>query len=119
MLSSGAQDAAKRSNHAQMMHHGPCAERALAKSSLRLIQVHYIRLCRLRYGPYTLRCSSREALACNAPSLFIIPFLKHPPSWQTARKRCSASESHLCLPVLIPRWRRSLVIWRCHAHPVQ
>ncbi len=54
-------------------------------------QVEYIEVCRQHFGPYTLRCSQHEALACNAPSLFKIPVENHPPSVHTVIGRCSES----------------------------
>ena len=52
-------------------------------------QVDYLRVCRQRWGPYTLRCNQYTALACNAPSLFVIPMLPRPKSWRTVLQRCS------------------------------
>ncbi len=47
----------------------------------------YLRVCRQRFGPYTLMCNQHTALACNAPSLFVIP--QHSYSRGTLAKRCS------------------------------
>ena len=54
----------------------------------------YLRVCRQRFGPYTLMCNQRTALACNAPSLFVIP--QHSSSRGTLTKRCSESSSQAC-----------------------
>ena len=56
-------------------------------------QADYLRVCRQRWGAYTLRCNQYRALACDAPSLFVIPDDSHPwpKSWSTVAKRCSDS----------------------------